>query len=142
MDTKQKGILTELQCITAFNELGYHISIPYGENSRYDFIADIDGQLLKIQVKSSSPKKGEEDLAFCFSCRSTRVNSQGNVSRRYSKEEIDYFCTFYKNKCYLIPVEECSTEKTLRFQKPKNNSKANLAQNYELEIQIKKLLKE
>lgn len=38
---KQKGNLTELKCISAFYELGYQCSIPYGENSRYDFIADI-----------------------------------------------------------------------------------------------------
>ena len=30
LESKQKGILTELQCITAFNQLGYHVSIPYG----------------------------------------------------------------------------------------------------------------
>ena len=142
LDTKQKGILTELQCITAFNELGYHISIPYGENSRYDFIADVNERLLRIQVKSASPVKGNEDLAFCFSCRSTRVNSQGNLSRKYSKNEIDFFCTFYRGKCYLVPVEECSTEKTLRFEKPKTNAKVNLAEDYELEKQLIKIMEE
>ena len=29
LDTKQKGNLTELQCITACYELGYNVSIPY-----------------------------------------------------------------------------------------------------------------
>lgn len=43
LNPKQKGNLTELKCISAFYELGYQCSIPYGENSRYDFIADIDG---------------------------------------------------------------------------------------------------
>ena len=142
LDTKQKGILTELQCITASNELGYHISIPYGENSRYDFIADVNGRLLRIQVKSASPVKGSENLAFCFSCRSTRVNSQGNLSRKYSKNEIDFFCTFYRGKCYLVPVEECSTEKTLRFEKPKTNANVNLAEDYELEKQLIKIMEE
>lgn len=46
--TKQKGNLTELQCIAAFYELGYSVSIPYGENSRYDLIADINGRLIKV----------------------------------------------------------------------------------------------
>ena len=142
LDSKQKGILTELQCITAFNELGYHVSIPYGENSRYDFIADIDTMLLRIQVKSASPLKGAEKQAFCFSCRSTRVNTQGNISRKYTKNEIDYFCTFYLGKCYLIPVEECSTEKTLRFVQPPNCAKVNLAENYELQVQLQKIIKE
>ena len=48
MDSKIKGNLTELQCLAAFVEQGCAVSIPYGDNSKYDFIADIDGRLLKI----------------------------------------------------------------------------------------------
>ena len=40
LSSKEKGNLTELQCLTAIYELGYKASIPYGENSRYDFILD------------------------------------------------------------------------------------------------------
>lgn len=119
--SKQKGDLTELQCITAFYELGYIVSIPYGENSRYDLIADINGRLIKIQVKKSRIKK--EDEAIVFICRSTNVNTQKTTYRRYNKEQIDYFATFWDGKCYLIPVEECGVEKTLRFCYPSNGQK-------------------
>ena len=143
LESKQKGILTELQCITAFNQLGYHISIPYGENSRYDFIADIDGFLIKVQVKTASPRKGT-DNAIKFSCTSTRVKTNGCQNRRYTADEIDYFATFYDNTCYLIPIAECSTEKTLRFQSPANGQKKGIsfAKDYELSLQIEKLKKE
>ena len=140
LSTKQKGNLTELQCITAFYKLGYAVSIPYGENSRYDFIADINGKLLRIQVKTSSIKNNNPN-AIEFSCRSTRVNSQGNISKRYTSEEIDYFATFWENKCYLIPVEECSVSKTLRFAPPSSGQLKGItfAVDYELETQIKKI---
>ena len=92
LQSKQKGNLTELQCITAFYELGYTVSIPYGENSRYDLIADINGELIKVQVKSSRVKKDEE--AIKFACRSTNVNTQGTTYQRYTKQQIDYFATF------------------------------------------------
>ena len=36
------------------------------------------------------------------------------------KEEIDFFATSYNKKCYLVPVEECSVEKTLRIVPPKS----------------------
>ena len=139
LSSKQKGNLTELQCITAFYELGYAVSIPYGENSRYDFIADVDGKLLKIQVKTSSVK--DNGSVIEFSCRSTRVNSQGSISRTYTKEEIDYFCTYYQNQCYLIPIEECSRSKKLRFEPPKSGQKVgiNFASDYELEKQLNKI---
>lgn len=54
IDTKQKGNLTELECITALTELGYLVSIPFGEDSRYDCIVDINNNLYRIQCKTSS----------------------------------------------------------------------------------------
>ena len=140
LESKQKGIVTELQCITAFNQLGYHISIPYGENSRYDFIADIDGKLIRVQVKTSRYK---DDLknSILFSCRSTRKSMTQSRQVSYTSEEIDYFATYFNNKCYLVPIEECSSEKTLRFEPPANGQKIGItfAEDYELEKQITKL---
>jgi len=141
LDPKQIGNLTELKCISAFYELGYSISIPYGENSRYDFIADINSKLIRIQVKTS--KAIIEDECYIFSCRSSRSTKNHTINKKYTSEEIDYFCTFIKDKCYLIPITECSTNKTLRFKKPKNNNNSNcynLASDYELEIQLNKLI--
>lgn len=137
LNTKQKGNLTELQCITACYLLGYNVSIPYGENSRYDFILDLNGKLLKIQVKTSRLKlsiKNPQD-AIVFACRSTNTNAHGNTYHRYNKQQIDYFATYWDNQCYLIPVEECSTEKTLWFKPPANGQKymISMASDYELE---------
>lgn len=143
LTSKQKGNLTELQVITYLYSLGYQCSLPYGENSRYDLIADINGKLVKIQVKTSSLKKDSTD-AIEFSCRSTRINSQGTVNTRYTKNEIDFFATFWENQCYLIPIEECSVSKTLRFSYPKNGQKKGicLAENYTAEKQIQKIQEE
>lgn len=142
LSPKQKGNLTELQCLTAFYELGYSVSIPYGENSRYDFIADINNQLLKIQVKTSRVKK--ENEAIEFACRSTNVNTKGTTYHRYDKEQIDYFATYWEGKCYLIPVEECSVTKTLRFCYPANGQKKGitLAEEYEIEKVLNRRFKE
>ena len=54
MNTKQLGNLTELQCMTYLYELGYSISIPFGNADKYDLILDIDNKLYKIQIKHSS----------------------------------------------------------------------------------------
>ena len=135
---KQKGNLTELECIASFYKLGYQCSIPYGENSRYDFIADIEGSLIRIQVKTSKKIKNE---AIEFSCRSCRSNSKNIISKKYSEKEIDYFCTFWDGKCYLIPVTECAYKKTLHFTQTKNNQKIKIsyAKDYEIEKQIEKI---
>lgn len=135
LTSKQKGNLTELKCISAFYELGYQCSIPYGENSRYDFIADINGKLIRVQCKTSH----EIDLGVIeFSCRSCRSNTQSNLRRRYTVDEVDYFCTYWNNMCYLVPINECSVSKKLRFIPPKNNQKVGIsyAKDYELPNQI------
>ena len=85
LNAKQKGNLTEFRCIVAFMEQGYNISIPYGDNSKYDFIADIDGKLLKIQAKTASVKS---ENAISFSCRTTHVNCNGVKNERFSKNQI------------------------------------------------------
>ena len=137
LNPKQKGNLTELKCLSAFYELGYQCSIPYGENSRYDFIADIDGKLIRVQCKTSR----EVDVGVIeFPCRSSRSNTHSNLQRRYTANEIDYFCTFWDGKCYLIPVTECSITKILRFVPPKNGQKVGItyAKDYELQGQLEK----
>ena len=138
MEKKQLGNLTELQCITAFYEYGCQVSIPYGENSRYDFIADIGNRLIRVQVKSS---RRIDENSFIFSCISTKSKKSGIVRRRYTKDEIDYFSTFYEGKCYLVPVNECSNQKTLRngISKNNQNQKICFASQYELEEQLNKL---
>lgn len=131
-EMKQKGLLTELHCQLAFTELGFLVMQPLSEDTRYDFVVDIGGKFLRIQCKTCSPK--EDGSAISFACRSTRSNTQDNVSRKYTKEEIDYFYTYYWGKSYLVPVEECSSDKTLRFIRPVSGQKVGIsfAKDYEL----------
>jgi hypothetical protein len=134
--TQSKGNVIELQCISKFIELGYECSIPYGNGAKYDFVADVNGTFLRIQCKSASyvidkTTKLPDTNAIKFSCAATTTNTQKTVRHSYTKEDIDYFATAFNNQVYLIPVEECSTNKTLRFAPPKNNnSNYNKAEDY------------
>ena len=134
---KEKGNLTELQCLVAFAEQGLKVSIPYGENCRYDFILDVNGTLLKIQCKTSHLITSQE--GFEFKCQSINATRKGVFETRYTKDEIDYFATFFDGQCYLVPVEECGAAKTLRFCYPKNGQKKgiSLAETYLLKEVIK-----
>lgn len=141
LDCKYKGNLTELLCLAAFTELGYQVSIPYGDHARYDFIADINNHLYRIQCKTASL---EQEGVYVFSCRSTAANHSRAASRSYTEDEIDYFATIIDKQCYLIPVNEtggCS--KRLRFVPPKNGQKVGVsyAKDYKLETQLAKLIK-
>ncbi len=137
LDAKKKGNLTEMQCMSAFMSQNCGVSIPFGDNSKYDFIADVDGCLLKIQVKTASVSKKDEN-AIRFSCRSTHLNCKGVQNVRYTKDDIDYFATHFNGQCYLVPVVECSVEKVLRFKSPKSGQQKGItyAVEYTLEKQL------
>ena len=138
MDSKQIGNITELEVLTYITKMGYQVSIPFGDRERYDQIWDINGKLLKIQVKTSRSVDNEEN-GIIFSCRSnTKV--QGKIKHsRYTANEIDYFATFWKGQCYMVPVSETSTDKTLRFNPPKNGQRKGIsfAKDYTVEEVLK-----
>lgn len=132
--TQSKGNIVELQCISAFIELGYECSIPYGNGAKYDFIVDYNGELLRIQCKASShPRRNgiEDTQAFQFSTISQTTNTIKTVRHKYTASDIDYFATYFQCKVYVVPVDECSTSKTLRFSPPTNGcSNYNKAEDY------------
>ena len=137
-----KGNTTELNCLSAFVGMGAIVSIPFGEDSRYDFIADNGQKLIKIQCKTASPViENNKTVAILF--RTVRQGgSTGHWKKiKYSNKDIDYFATFWDGKCYVVPVNECSNEKRLRFIPPKNNQTKgiNFAHNYELKEVYNKL---
>ena len=132
-----------MECMLAFMKLGYGVNIPFGEDSRYDFVADIDNKLYKIQCKSCSELyDNDEVVAIVFKTVRQSGSAATNWKRiKYTTEEVDYFATSYKGKCYLVPITECSNEKTLRIKPPKNNQTKgiNFLEKYELEEVIKSL---
>ena len=124
IDTKHIGNVTELQCITRFYELGYTVSIPYGDSSKYDMILEYQRNLYRLQCKHAKEFFGTDGALSYIKIRTSwqsgyTKNSQTHTNK-YSKDDIDYFVTHYQGVNYLIPVEECSTEKILRILPPKN----------------------
>ena len=77
MTTKEKGNLTEILCLCEFAKLGLKVSIPYGEDCKYDFIItnrytlnDIDffatiddGQCYLVPVNECGARK---TLRYCY----------------------------------------------------------------------------
>ena len=125
MNTKQVGSLTELQCITRFYELGYTVSIPYGDSEKYDFILDVNGKLYKLQCKHCSEKKDSDGntsvISIKTSWQSGYTKNEKWSRHLYTLQDIDYFVTHYNGKNYMIPVGECGTMKYLRLTNPLNN---------------------
>lgn len=138
LTTKQKGNVTEMECILAFMKAGYKVSIPYGEDCRYDLVVDVNNHLYRVQCKTSGALKNPED-GFRIKTKSVVITAHGIKETVYNKAEIDFFATVYEGNCYLVPVEECGYEKTLRYRYPANGQKKgiSLAKDYLMEDMIK-----
>lgn len=119
LTTQQKGITTEMYVAAYLLSLGYNVSQPMCQDSKYDLIVDVNGKLLRLQVKTS---RLTDNNSIAFNCRSTTKNSQTNKSRSYGINEIDYFATYWNNKAYLVPVGQCSSEKRLHLERPKQSN--------------------
>lgn len=63
-ESKIKGLTTELKVQAYLTELGYNVSIPLGEDCRYDLILDIDNLLLRVQIKTCTEKAMELNLVL------------------------------------------------------------------------------
>lgn len=101
----QRGNECEAQVATKLLELGYTISLPFGGGSPYDLIADKDGVLLKVQVKSTS-YDGEVGGAKRERIVLTRGSRRGE-RRPYRPVEVDYFVVVTRSKAfYVIPYAE------------------------------------
>lgn len=119
LTTQQKGITTEMYVAAYLLSLGYNVSQPLCQDSKYDLIVDVNNRLLRLQVKSS---RLTETNSITFNCRSTTKNSITHKSRSYDMSEVDYFATYWNHEVYLVPVGECSSQKSLHLEKPKQSN--------------------
>ena len=103
MNSKNIGDIGEAKVLTKFLELGYDVYLPFGENTRIDMIVNINGELCKIQVKTSQRYKNGY----------TKFNLASNVDRGvsryvYTEDDIDYFALYsvINDEIYLIHVND------------------------------------
>lgn len=117
MNTKDKGNIAETVILSEFVKAGFQVSVPWGENSRYDLLVDVDGRFIRVQCKTGILRKG------CVQFRTNTVYklSTGNVVRGYTKSEIDYFAVYCRDTgdVYLVGVEDTPKgNASLRVQEP------------------------
>lgn len=118
------GITTELIVAQKFIEKGYIVSIPYGNNSRYDMIVDTDKDCYRIQVKHASLN---DNGSYTVNTSNTVSTTVGNSRKYYTKKDVDFIVTVIEDQLVVIPVEmiEHSQSKVFRTVLPKYGTKSN-----------------
>lgn len=87
MNTKDVGNVGESAIIAEFVYYGIPVYLPFGDNLSCDLIADFDGKLQRVQVKTCSSIR---DGKMTFSLGSRRYNRD----HVYNELEVDYFALY------------------------------------------------
>lgn len=105
----QQGDLGEARAIYELTRLGFVISKPLAVHIPYDLIADKDGQLYRIQVKTTRMRNRKEgastsyQVSLCTSGGNTKVHTR----KLFDPTLCDYvFVMTTDDRCWLIPTSE------------------------------------
>lgn len=122
MNTKQQGDIGVAKAIYYYTAEGYTVSIPNTDNSRYDLVIDKDGQLYRVQVKTTSFKVKSGSYEVKLSTQGGN-RSWGGTIKKLSKNEIDLlFIACDDGTTYEFNAEEIDDRPsiTLGFKYNKN----------------------
>ena len=118
MDTKRIGDVSQLMVEAALLVKGYSVLVPIGDNDRYDFVIEKDGDFKKVQCKTGRIKSGAVRFRTCNYNRKGERNSYAG--------EVDYFGVYCPDNgmCYLVPSNEVGVAGcNLRVVPPRSNQR-------------------
>lgn len=133
MNSKDKGNIGEGIILAEFIKRNIPVAIPFGDNMRYDLIAEFNGKLNKIQIKYCN--RLSENNSICCPCASS-TNHTTNKHYTTYENDVDYMAFYLKewDKSLLVPMNIIGTKKTITFRqdKSKNNqiTGINLVEDY------------
>lgn len=143
-ESQIKGLTTELKCMEKFIEYGFIVSVPYGNNSRYDLLVDLgNGKYVRIQCKTAS--LNENGSYTIYTANSVATTAQRTI-KHYDNEQIDFIASIIEDRMVIVPVDliaNCKS-KIFRTELPKFGAKSmcNLIENFTVEKYILPMLTE
>ena len=117
MNTKRLGNIGEAKTLAKFTELEVPVYQPFGDVEKSDLIAEFNGKLNKIQVKTS--EKFEDD-SFVVSLKSSTIRKQLDYYHTYTSDEVDYFSIYNleSDTLLLVPIERLEGKTALKVNIP------------------------
>ncbi|MWV41491.1 group I intron-associated PD-(D/E)XK endonuclease [Natrialba sp. INN-245] len=129
-NSKDIGDKTEARAISELVSSGHSVSIPFGDNDKYDLVVDDGFRLYRIQCKTAWSNK-ERTIRFNTHTQTTK---DGAYHEETYSGEIDAFFVYYPptETCYWIDASDANEQKMeLRFESEINHPSINWADAYE-----------
>ena len=81
------------------------VAKPIGDRLPYDLIVDVNGLLVRLQVKSAWFNASDQN--YCIDVRRTKTNRRQMLRSFYSKNDFDFALVYLPEKhvFYVFPVE-------------------------------------
>ncbi|EST24363.1 group I intron-associated PD-(D/E)XK endonuclease [Streptomyces roseochromogenus] len=119
LSPKARGELTEAIVLAKLIEYGYSVSMPFGDNRRYDMIVDDGRQLHRVQVKTARDGRNAGTIEF----NTVSVHPISGRKTRYDGQ-IEAFVAYHpgNHAFYWAPAAVCTGNVfRLRTAPAKNN---------------------
>ena len=118
MNTLEQGDLGELSAMEWLASVGASIYIPLGHSPDYDLIAELQGELIRVQVKTSAYFRGGRwEVRVC-----TRGGNRSwdGVAKKLDASRCDYvFVLVRDGRCWFIPSVALGGGSLIRLGGPK-----------------------
>jgi hypothetical protein len=105
MDTKLKADIAESAVITELLKRGFRVLKPVGDRLPYDLAIDLNGKLIRIQVKSAwfSSKTN----SYGVDVRRTKTNRRRMLRDRYDNGDFDFAILYIDSLhvFYVMPID-------------------------------------
>ena len=104
MDTKLIGDIAEQFAVLEALKRGWGVMTPIGDRLPYDLVFDIDGKLLKIQVKSAWWDSNKEN--YVVDNRRTKTNRRNIKRENYKQSDFDFALLYIPTLSifYVMPI--------------------------------------
>lgn len=114
MTTKQLGNIGEANTIAEFVRMQVPVYLAFGDNEKSDLIADFNGKLQRVQVKTSEKVI---DGKITISLASSTIHRKNGTRHIYTKDEVDYFALYNleSNILILVPYSEIGGQTAITF---------------------------
>lgn len=101
LTTSDRGTHSELLAKAALIANGYKVLEPTSPYEPYDLAFRSGSETKYVQVKTAYMRDDERFVGEWIIVRGIRNNN-----KVYKLDEVDYFITIWKNKCYMFPNKE------------------------------------
>ena len=109
----------------ALHAAGYAVSVPFGENTRYDLVIDDGRRLARVQCKTGRLRAGAVRFP---TCSTYAHHANPTQQRRDYLGQIDCFAVHCPDteRVYLIPIEDLPvrTRAALRVEPSRNGQRS------------------